>query len=96
MATKDERPEPLFRAAMFVPKSPVGVAQPASAMASAVTAYDHPASRTLLECQRQNDLTRNREFDALRRLRNRSPGDPGLAAGTAAMQAHTGTGLSDS
>ena len=62
---------------MFLRKPSAGATQAASVMASATNAYDPPVSKTLLERQRQNDLERNQEFDALRRLRKQGNGEVG-------------------
>jgi len=80
MATKDDRPGLLSKVAMFV-RNPTRdwseLEQPAEGDA---TGYDKQALKAMIERKRQNDFVRKREFDQLRKLRNR---DPGALAGMA-------------
>jgi ABC-type transporter Mla MlaB component len=73
MATKDEKPGLLSKVAMFV-RNPTRdwseLDQPAD---NEATAYDKQALKAMIERKRQNDFVRKREFDQLRKLRNRDP-----------------------
>jgi len=74
MATKDDKPGLLSKVAMFVrnptqdwseldqPNDPDG------------GGYDKQALKAMIERKRQNDFVRKREFDQLRKLRDRDPG----------------------
>jgi hypothetical protein len=74
MATKDERPGLLSKVAMFV-RNPTKdwseLDQPEEPQESG---YDKQALKAMIERKRQNDFVRRREFDQLRKLRNRDPG----------------------
>jgi ABC-type transporter Mla MlaB component len=74
MASKDDRPGLLSKVAMFV-RNPTKdwseLDQPADSEASG---YDKQALKAMIERKRQNDFVRKREFDQLRKLRNRDPG----------------------
>lgn len=74
MSTKDERPGLLSKVAMFV-RNPTKdwseLDQPEQEQDSG--AYDRQALKAMIERKRQNDFVRKREFDQLRRLRNRDP-----------------------
>ncbi len=74
MATKDDRPGLLSKVAMFV-RNPTRdwseLDQPAEGDAGG---YDKQALKAMIERKRQNDFVRRREFDQLRKLRNRDPG----------------------
>ena len=76
MSTKDERPGLLSKVAMFV-RNPTKdwseLDQPEQEQDSA--AYDRQALKAMIERKRQNDFVRKREFDQLRRLRNRDPAE---------------------
>lgn len=74
MANKDERPGLLSKVALFV-RNPTKdwseldqLAQPQE------PGYDKQALKAMIERKRQNDFVRKREFDQLRKLRNRDPG----------------------
>ena len=73
MATKDEKPGLLSKVAMFV-RNPTKdwseLDQPEQPQESA---YDKQALKAMIERKRQNDFVRKREFDQLRKLRNRDP-----------------------
>ena len=73
MATKDDKPGLLSKVAMFV-RNPTRdwseLDQPAE---SDATGYDKQALKAMIERKRQNDFVRKREFDQLRKLRNRDP-----------------------
>jgi len=74
MATKDDRPGLLSKVAMFV-RNPTRdwseLDQPAEGDSGG---YDKQALKAMIERKRQNDFVRRREFDQLRKLRNRDPG----------------------
>ena len=74
MATKDDRPGLLSKVAMFV-RNPTKdwseLDQPADSDANG---YDKQALKAMIERKRQNDFVRKREFDQLRKLRDRDPG----------------------
>ena len=76
MSTKDERPGLLSKVAMFV-RNPTKdwseLDQPEQEQDAG--AYDRQALKAMIERKRQNDFVRKREFDQLRRLRNRDPAD---------------------
>lgn len=73
MATKDDRPGLLSKVAMFV-RNPTRdwseLEQPTEGDAAG---YDKQALKAMIERKRQNDFVRKREFDQLRKLRNRDP-----------------------
>ena len=73
MATKDDRPGLLSKVAMFV-RNPTKdwseLDQPADSDANG---YDKQALKAMIERKRQNDFVRKREFDQLRKLRDRDP-----------------------
>ncbi len=73
MATKDEKPGLLSKVAMFV-RNPTKdwseLDQPEQPQESG---YDKQALKAMIERKRQNDFVRKREFDQLRKLRNRDP-----------------------
>ena len=71
MATKDDRPGLLSKVAMFVrnpTKDWTELSRPDSDFESS---YDKQALKAMIERKRQNDFVRKREFDQLRKLRNR-------------------------
>jgi len=73
MATKDDRPGLLSKVAKFV-RNPTKdwseLDQPDQPQESG---YDKQALKAMIERKRQNDFVRKREFDQLRKLRNRDP-----------------------
>ena len=74
MVNKDDRPSLLAKMAKFV-RNPTKdwseLDQPEQAQESG---YDKQALKAMIERKRQNDFVRKREFDQLRKLRNKDPG----------------------
>lgn len=73
MATKDERPGILSKVAMFVRNPTKDWSELSRAEVEPDSSYDKQALKAMIERKRQNDFVRKREFDQLRRLRNRDP-----------------------
>lgn len=73
MATKDERPGLLSKVAMFVRNPTKDWSELDQPEEKADAAYDKAALKAMIERKRQNDFIRKREFDQLRKLRNRDP-----------------------
>jgi anti-anti-sigma regulatory factor len=80
MATKDDRPGLLSKVAMFVRNPTKDWSELDQPQDSDASGYDKQALKAMIERKRQNDFVRKREFDQLRKLRNR---DPGALAGMA-------------
>ena len=80
MATKDDRPGLLSKVALFVRNPTRDWSELDQPSLHEDTGYDKQALQSMIERKRQNDFIRRREFDQLRKLRNR---DPGAAAATA-------------
>ncbi|MDR7305961.1 STAS domain-containing protein [Rhodoferax saidenbachensis] len=80
MATKDDRPGLLSKVAMFVRNPTKDWSELDRAEPEQESGYDKQALKAMIERKRQNDFVRKREFDQLRKLRNR---DPSAAAGLA-------------
>ena len=80
MATKDERPGLLSKVAMFVRNPTKDWSELDQPEQSAEAGYDKQALKAMIERKRQNDFVRKREFDQLRKLRNRDPGAIASAA----------------
>ena len=82
MATKDNPAGLLSKVAKFV-RNPTtnwsDLDNPPSTDAD--SGYSKQALKEMIERKRQNDFVRKREFDQLRKLRNRDPGAPADAAG---------------
>ncbi len=74
MATKDDRPGLLSKMAMFVRNPTKDWSELDQPMDSDAAGYDKQALKAMIERKRQNDFVRKREFDQLRKLRNRDPG----------------------
>jgi ABC-type transporter Mla MlaB component len=74
MATKDERPGLLSKVAMFVRNPTKDWSELDQPQDSEASGYDKQALKAMIERKRQNDFVRKREFDQLRKLRNRDPG----------------------
>jgi hypothetical protein len=74
MATKDDRPGLLSKVAMFVRNPTRDWSELDQANEGDANGYDKQALKAMIERKRQNDFVRKREFDQLRRLRNRDPG----------------------
>lgn len=93
MVAKDDRPGLLSKVAMFV-RNPTKdwseLDQPADAEASG---YDKQALKAMIERKRQNDFVRKREFDQLRKLRNRDPGTMAIMARPSFFQTSLPTDL---
>lgn len=73
MATKDERPGLLSKVAMFVRNPTKDWSELDQPEQSTEAGYDKQALKAMIERKRQNDFVRKREFDQLRKLRNRDP-----------------------
>jgi hypothetical protein len=74
MATKDERPGLLSKVAMFVRNPTKDWSELDQPEQQPEAGYDKQALKAMIERKRQNDFVRKREFDQLRKLRNRDPG----------------------
>ncbi len=74
MATKDERPGLLSKVAMFVRNPTKDWSELDQPEQQSEAGYDKQALKAMIERKRQNDFVRKREFDQLRKLRNRDPG----------------------
>ncbi len=73
MATKDDRPGLLSKVAMFVRNPTKDWSELDQTSEGDSNGYDKQALKAMIERKRQNDFVRKREFDQLRRLRNRDP-----------------------
>lgn len=73
MATKDERPGLLSKVAMFVRNPTKDWSELSRPETEPDSSYDKQALKAMIERKRQNDFVRKREFDQLRKLRNRDP-----------------------
>lgn len=73
MATKDDRPGLLSKVAMFVRNPTKDWSELDRAEPEQDSGYDKQALKAMIERKRQNDFVRRREFDQLRKLRNRDP-----------------------
>ena len=71
MATKDDRPGLLSKVAMFVRNPTKDWAELSRPDSDFESSYDKQALKAMIERKRQNDFVRKREFDQLRKLRNR-------------------------
>jgi len=80
MATKDERPGLLSKVALFVRNPTKDWSELEQMGQPQEMGYDKQALKAMIERKRQNDFVRKREFDQLRKLRNR---DPSAIASTA-------------
>ncbi len=73
MATKDDRPGLLSKVAMFVRNPTKDWSELDQSEQPQESGYDKQALKAMIERKRQNDFVRKREFDQLRKLRNRDP-----------------------
>ena len=73
MATKDDRPGLLSKVAMFVRNPTKDWSELDRPEPEQESNYDKQALKAMIERKRQNDFVRKREFDQLRKLRNRDP-----------------------
>jgi len=73
MATKDDRPGLLSKVAKFVRNPTKDWSELDQLETPQATGYDKKALQAMIERKRQNDFVRRREFDQLRKLRNRDP-----------------------
>lgn len=73
MATKDERPGLLSKVAMFVRNPTKDWSELDQQGDNDAGGYDKQALKAMIERKRQNDFVRKREFDQLRKLRDRDP-----------------------
>ncbi len=74
MVTKDDKPGLLSKVAMFVRNPTKDWSELDQPKDSDAAGYDKQALKAMIERKRQNDFVRKREFDQLRKLRNRDPG----------------------
>jgi len=74
MASKDDKPGLLSKVAMFVRNPTKDWSELDQPQDSDSSGYDKQALKAMIERKRQNDFVRKREFDQLRKLRNRDPG----------------------
>ena len=74
MATKDDRPGLLSKVALFVRNPTKDWSELDQPVQQEESGYDKQALKAMIERKRQNDFVRRREFDQLRKLRNRDPG----------------------
>lgn len=74
MVSKDDKPGLLSKVAMFVRNPTKDWSELDQPMDSDAAGYDKQALKAMIERKRQNDFVRKREFDQLRKLRNRDPG----------------------
>ena len=80
MATNDDRPSLLSKVAMFVRNPTKDWSELDQIDQPDEGGYDKQALKAMIERKRQNDFVRRREFDQLRKLRNRDPGAVAAAA----------------
>jgi hypothetical protein len=80
MATNEDRPSLLSKVAMFVRNPTKDWAELDQIDQAQDSGYDKQALKAMIERKRQNDFVRKREFDQLRKLRNRDPGAVAAAA----------------
>jgi len=73
MATKDDRPGLLSKVAKFVRNPTKDWSELDLPDQPQESGYDKQALKAMIERKRQNDFVRKREFDQLRKLRNRDP-----------------------
>lgn len=73
MAAKDDKPGLLSKVAMFVRNPTKDWSELDQPQDSEANGYDKQALKAMIERKRQNDFVRKREFDQLRKLRNRDP-----------------------
>jgi hypothetical protein len=73
MATKDDRPGLLSKVAKFVRNPTKDWSELDQPDLPQESGYDKQALKAMIERKRQNDFVRKREFDQLRKLRNRDP-----------------------
>ena len=74
MAAKDDKPGLLSKVAMFVRNPTKDWSELDQPLDGELNGYDKQALKAMIERKRQNDFVRKREFDQLRKLRNRDPG----------------------
>jgi len=91
MATKDERPTLLSKVAMFVRNPTKDWAELDRIEPEQETGYDKQALKAMIERKRQNDFVRKREFDQLRKLRNRGGDALGAMARPSVFQSSMAT-----
>ena len=72
MATEDERPGLLSKMALFVRNPTKDWSELDSPLQRGEPGYDKHTLQAMIERKRQNDFVRRREFDQLRKLRNRN------------------------
>ena len=80
MATKDNASALLSKVAKFVRNPTTNWEDLDKPVPEAESGYSKQALKEMIERKRRNDFVRKREFDQLRKLRNRVPGAPADAA----------------
>lgn len=91
MATKDERPTLFSKVAMFVRNPTKDWAELDRIEPDQESGYDKQALKAMIERKRQNDFVRKREFDQLRKLRNRGGDALGAMARPSVFQSSMAT-----
>ena len=76
MATKDNASALLSKVAKFVRNPTTNWEDLDKPVPEAESGYSKQALKEMIERKRRNDFVRKREFDQLRKLRNRDPGAP--------------------
>ena len=76
MATKDNSPGLLSKVARFMRNPTVDWSDLDNQVSEPDSGYSKQALKAMIERKRQNDFVRRREFDQLRKLRNRDPAVP--------------------
>jgi len=95
MATKDDRPGLLSKVAMFVRNPTRDWTELDQSGDGDAAGYDKQALKAMIERKRQNDFVRKREFDQLRKLRNRDPVALASMARPSFFQTSLGTDLEE-
>ena len=80
MASKDDPPSLLSKVALFVRNPTRDWSELDQPSLHEEPGYDKQALQAMIERKRQNDFVRRREFDQLRKLRNRDPAASAAAA----------------
>jgi len=91
MAIKDDRPTLFSKVAMFVRNPTKDWAELDRVEPEQESGYDKQALKAMIERKRQNDFVRKREFDQLRKLRNRSGDAIGAMARPSIFQSSMAT-----
>jgi anti-anti-sigma regulatory factor len=91
MATKDDRPTLLSKVAMFVRNPTKDWSELDQPEPDQESGYDKQALKAMIERKRQNDFVRKREFDQLRKMRNRDSAALGTMARPSVFQSSMAT-----